>query len=57
MSCNKILTLRQSFHLPKFEYDTRILHAADIGAYGIGYDEIDLNGDGKDKFVLMNENY
>lgn len=40
-----------------FEYYTRLLYAAYHGAYGVGYDEIDLNGDGKDELVLMNEDY
>ncbi|MBR2721325.1 MAG: hypothetical protein IKB75_00935 [Clostridia bacterium] len=40
-----------------FEYYTRLLYAAYHGAYGIGYDEIDLNGDGKDELVLVNEDY
>lgn len=40
-----------------FEYYTRLLYAAYHSAYGIGYDEIDLNGDGKDELVLMNEDY
>ncbi len=40
-----------------FEYYTRLLYAAYHGAYGVGYDEIDLNGDGNDELVLMNEDY
>ena len=40
-----------------FEYYARLLYAAYHGAYGIGYDEIDLNGDGQDELVLMNEDY
>ncbi len=40
-----------------FEWYTRLLYAAYHGAYGVGYDEIDLNGDGKDELVLMNEDY
>ena len=40
-----------------FEYYIRLLYAAYHGAYNIGYDEIDLNGDGQDELVLMNEDY
>ncbi len=40
-----------------FEYYARLLYAAYHGAYGVGYDEIDLNGDGQDELVLMNEDY
>lgn len=40
-----------------FEYYTRLLYAAYHGAYHVGYDEIDLNSDGKDELVLMNEDY
>lgn len=40
-----------------FEYYNRLLYAAYHGAYSVGYDEIDLNGDGKDELVLMNEDY
>lgn len=40
-----------------FEYYNRLLYAAYHGAYGVGYDEIDLNGNGKDELVLMNEDY
>ena len=37
-----------------FEYYNRLLYSA---YYDVGYDEIDLNGDGKDELVLMNEDY
>ena len=40
-----------------FEYYTRLLYAAYHGTYGVGYDKIDLNGDGADELVLMNEDY
>ena len=40
-----------------FEYYTRLLYAAYHGSYDIGYDEIDLNGDGQSELVLMTENY
>lgn len=40
-----------------FEYYTQLLYTAYRGAYLEGYDEIDLNGDGQDELVLMNENY
>lgn len=40
-----------------FEYFSRLLYAAYHGAYHVGYDEIDLNGDGLDELVLMNEDY
>ena len=40
-----------------FEYYTRLLYAAYHGNYIEGYDEIDLNGDGQDELVLMNEDY
>ncbi|MBE6670691.1 MAG: hypothetical protein E7593_00640 [Ruminococcaceae bacterium] len=40
-----------------FEYYNRLIY----GAYGkdlfLGYDEIDLNGDGQDELVLLTENY
>ena len=40
-----------------FEYYARLLYAAYHGAYGVGYDELDLNGDGQDELVLLNEDY
>ena len=40
-----------------FEYYIRLLYAAYHGAYGVGYDEIDLNGDGRDELVLLNEDF
>lgn len=40
-----------------FEYYTRLLYASYHNAYNVGYDEIDLNGDGIDELVLMNEDY
>lgn len=40
-----------------FEYYTQLLYTAYRGAYLEGYDEIDLNGDGQDELVLMNEDY
>lgn len=40
-----------------FEYYIRLLYGAGRGAYYVGYDEIDLNGDGSDELVLMNEDY
>ncbi len=40
-----------------FEYYTQLLYAAYHSAYYEGYDEIDLNGDGQDELVIMNEDY
>ena len=40
-----------------YVYYNRLLYAAYHSAYGEGYDEIDLNGDGVDELVLMNEDY
>ena len=40
-----------------FEYYTQLLYAAYNNAYYEGYDEIDLNGDGKDELVILNEDY
>jgi len=40
-----------------FEYYTRLLYAAHHGNHYVGYDEIDLNGDGQDELVLMNEDF
>lgn len=40
-----------------FEYYTQLLYTACHGAYCEGYDEIDLNGDGQDELVIMNEDY
>ena len=40
-----------------YVYYNRLLYAAYHSAYGEGYDEIDLNGDGKDELVILNEDY
>lgn len=42
-----------------FEYYNRLLYATYYGGFisCIGYDEIDINGDGQDELVLLNENY
>ena len=40
-----------------FEYYTRLLYATYHGGSRMGYDEIDLNGDGRDELVLLNPNY
>ena len=40
-----------------FEYYNRLLYAAYCDNYYVGYDEIDLNGDGLDELVLMNGDY
>lgn len=40
-----------------FEYYARLLFSFYRGDRQIGYDEIDLNGDGLDELVLMNEDY
>ena len=40
-----------------FEYYTRLLYIAYHSDHHMGYDEIDLNGDGLDELVLMNEDY
>lgn len=40
-----------------FEYYSQLLYTAYQGGYNEGYDEIDLNGDGVDELVLMNEDY
>ncbi len=40
-----------------FEYYNRLLYAAYHSHSNVGYDEIDLNGDGVDELVLMNEDY
>ncbi len=40
-----------------FEYYTQLLYTAYHGASYEGYDEIDLNGDGQDELVIMNEDY
>lgn len=40
-----------------YEYYNRLLYAAYHGNDYAGYDEIDLNGDGQDELVLMNEDY
>ncbi len=40
-----------------FEYYTRLLYTAYHSDDRMGYDEIDLNGDGLDELVLMNEDY
>lgn len=40
-----------------FEYYTKLLYTAYRGHDSMGYDEIDLNGDGIDELVLMNEEY
>lgn len=40
-----------------FEYYKRLLYAAYHGARNVGYDEIDLDGDGTDELVLINEDY
>lgn len=40
-----------------FEYYSQLLYTAYRGGFNEGYDEIDLNGDGVDELVLMNEDY
>ena len=40
-----------------FEYYTRLLYTAYHSDHHMGYDEVDLNGDGLDELVLMNEDY
>ena len=40
-----------------YVYYNRLLYSAYHSAYGEGYDEIDLNGDGVDELVFMNEDY
>ena len=40
-----------------FAYYTQLLYAAYHDAYYEGYDEIDLNGDGVDELVILNEDY
>ena len=40
-----------------FEYYIRLLYGAPRGDYRVGYDEIDLNGDGTDELVLLHEDY
>ncbi|MBR6782621.1 MAG: hypothetical protein IKM33_05440 [Clostridia bacterium] len=40
-----------------YEYYNRLLYAAYHNAYYEGYDEIDLNGDGQDELVILNEDY
>jgi len=40
-----------------FEYYIRLLYSAYHWQDRAGYDEIDLNGDGQDELVLMDENY
>jgi len=40
-----------------YEYYNRLMYAAYHGSVNIGYDEIDLNGDGIDELVLLNEDY
>ena len=40
-----------------YEYYNRLLYAAHHGAYYEGFDQIDLNGDGEDELVILNEDY
>lgn len=40
-----------------FEYYTQLLYIAYQSDHHMGYDEIDLNGDGQDELVLLNEDY
>lgn len=40
-----------------FEYYNKLLHIAYSGGSDMGYDELDLNGDGVDELVLMTEDY
>lgn len=40
-----------------YEYYNRLLNASHHNVGRIGYDEIDLNGDGQNELVLLNENY
>ena len=40
-----------------FEYYTRLLYATYHGGSRMGYDEIDLNGDGRNELVLLNPDY
>ena len=40
-----------------YEYYNRLLYAAHRGGFYEGYDRIDLNGDGEDELVILNEDY
>ena len=40
-----------------FDYYNRLIYAAYYSGEIVGYDEIDLNGDGQDELVLMDEDY
>lgn len=40
-----------------FEYYMRLLYATHLGSTAGGYDELDLNGDGQDELILLNEDY
>ena len=40
-----------------FEYYIKLLYTAYFGVERMGYDEIDLNGDGVDELVLLDEDY
>ncbi len=40
-----------------FEYYNRLLYMAQTFYLDLGYDEIDLNGDGRDELLLLDENY
>ena len=40
-----------------FDYYNKLIYATHHGNYNVGYDEIDLNGDGQDELVIMNEDY
>ena len=40
-----------------FDYYNKLLYATHHGNDNPGYDEIDLNGDGQDELVIMNEDY
>ena len=41
----------------EFEYYKRILYASYCGVNNVGYDEVDLNGDGTDELLLLNDDY
>ncbi|MBE6670690.1 MAG: hypothetical protein E7593_00635 [Ruminococcaceae bacterium] len=40
-----------------FDYYNLLLYGSYCDHYYVGYDEIDLNGDGQDELILMNEDY
>lgn len=40
-----------------YEYYMQLMYAMHHYALSVGYDELDLNGDGRDELVLLNEDY